>query len=74
MFKKIRQWLFQTRHIQYIVNGEIWNSENTNTLQLSHFRAGRPCYVNLLKKFDMTDVDEDTDEFIDYIENCDGKF
>ena len=32
---------------------------------------GRPCYVNLLKKFDVTDVEEDTDEFIDYIENCD---
>ena len=40
MFKKIRQWLFQTGHIQYIVNGEIWNNNNTNPIQLSHFRAG----------------------------------
>lgn len=71
MFKKIRQWLFQTGHIQYIVNGEVWNSNNANPIQLSHFRAGRPCYVNLLKKFDVTDVEEENDEFIDYIENCD---
>eukprot|EP00111_Clytia_hemisphaerica_P023811 TCONS_00070164-protein len=70
-FKKIRQWLFNLGYIQYIVNGEIWSHDNTNPIQLTHFRASRPCYVNLVKPFDAQDVDDDKDEFLDYIENCD---
>jgi len=73
-FKKIRQWLFHTGYIQYIVNGEIWSHDNTNPIQLTHFRASRPCYVNLVKTFDAQDVEDDKDEFLDYIENCDGRF
>ena len=72
-FKKIRQWLFNLGYIQYIVNGEIWTHDNCNPIQLTHFRASRPCYVNLVKPFDAQDVEDDKDEFLDYIENCDGK-
>ena len=55
------------------MNGEIWTHDNCNPIQLTHFRASRPCYVNLVKPFDAQDVEDDKDEFLDYIENCDGK-
>ena len=29
--------------------------------------------MNLVKPFDAQDVEDDKDEFLDYIENCDGK-
>ena len=70
----MRQWLFQTGYIQYIIDGQIWTADNTSALQIAHFRASRPCYVNLLRKFTVSDWEEDKDdEFMDYIENCDGK-
>ena len=38
-----------------------------------HFRASRVCYVNLVNHFEYGDVDDDKDDdFLDYIENCDG--
>lgn len=74
-FKRIRQWLFQCGYIQYIIDDQIWSADNTNPVQLSHFRAKRPCHVSLIKRFDARDIEDDKeDEFLDYIENCSGKF
>lgn len=71
-FKKMRQWLFQNGYINYVVNGELWNSETGDTSQLAHIRSSRPCYVCLIKKFQHTEGDDDKDDdLMDYIENCD---
>ena len=75
-FKKIRQWLFHTGYIQYIVDNKVWTADSIiSPVQLSHFRAARPCYVNLIRDFDSRDVEDDKDdEFLDYIEQCHGMF
>ncbi|XP_047122572.1 general transcription factor 3C polypeptide 1 isoform X1 [Hydra vulgaris] len=71
-FKKVRQWLFHQGYINYIVNGKVWKAQNLHQDESAHFRASKPCYVNLVNHFEYGDVDDDKDDdFLDYIDNCD---
>lgn len=57
------------------MDDQIWTADNTNPVQLTHYRAKRPCHVSLIKQFDARDVEDDKeDEFLDYIENCSGMY